>query len=191
MEVDVAVHPSDGIVNTYAAPGASGDPATIVPPSPLTDTDPPICARASTSKGPVNLVVVDVATHPADGMVNTYTEPGESPRAPTAIVPPSWLADTDAPNSSSAAPSDAVSLTPADDVAHGRRIDPLLGLLNKYAAPASSPPESLLWAPTMIALPSPLDDTELPKPSPAAPSDAVSLTVPAVVDHPPAGRVNT
>ena len=182
----MAIHPPDGSVNTYAAPGASGDPATIVPPSPLTDTDPPSCARASTSEGPVNFIVVDVATHPPDGIVNTYTEPGESPLAPTAIVPPSWLADTDAPNSSSASPSDAVSLTVPEAVAH-----PLAGRVNTYAAPASSPPESLPCAPTVIELPSPLSDTEPPKPSPAAPSDAVSLTTPDDVAHPPAGRVNT
>ena len=184
--MDVAAHPPDGRVNTYAAPGASGDPATIVPPSPLTDTDSPSCARASTSEGPVSLIVVDVATHPPDGIVNTYTEPGESPRAPTATVLPSWLADTDAPNSSSASPSDAVSLTAPDAVTH-----PPAGRVNTYAAPASSSSASLLCAPTTIALPSPLMETELPKPSPAAPSDAVSLTAPDVVAHPPAGRVNT
>ena len=185
--MDVAIHPLAGIANTYAAPGASGDPATMVLPSPLIDTDPPSWARASTWEGPVSLIVVDVATHPPDGTVNTYTEPGESPLAPIAIVPPSWLADTDVPNSSAAMPSAAVSLTPADDVAH-----PVAGRANTYAAPASAAaPTSLLCAPTMIVLPSPLMDTELPKPSPAAPSDAVSLIVPAADPHPPDGMVNT
>ena len=184
--MDVAAHPPDGIVNTYTAPGASGDPATIVPPSPLMDTDSPSCARASTSEGPVSLIVVDVATHPPDGRVNTYTEPGESPRAPTATVLPSWLADTDAPNSSSASPSDAVSRADVDVAAH-----PPDGRVNRYAAPASSPSASLLCAPTTIALPSPLMETELPKPSPDAPSDAVSRADVDVAAHPPAGRVNT
>ena len=48
-----------------------------------------------------------------------------SPYAPTAIVLPSALTDTDAPNTSSAAASDAVSLADADVAAH-----PVAGLVN-------------------------------------------------------------
>ena len=43
-----------------------------------------------------------------------------------------------------------------------------------------------------MMLPSPLTDTELPKASPAAPSEAVSVTrAGAAVPHPPEGLVNT
>ena len=174
-----------GFVNTYAAPGASGDPATIVSPSPLSDTDPPICARASTSEGTVSLNVPAAVVHGVD-VVNTYTEPGSSPLAPIAMVLPSWLADTDDPNASLAAPSDAVSLTVPAAVAQ-----PASGFVNTYAAPAPVAPASLPGAPTTMALPSPLRDTQLPKPSPAAPSDAVSLIVPAAFAHPASGFVNT
>ena len=185
-DVDVAIHPPEGFVNTYAAPGASGDPATIVLPSLLTDTDSPSCARASTSSGPVKRIAVDADAHPLDGRVNTYTEPGESPRAPTATMLPSPLADTDAPSWSPAAASDAVSLTAEDAVTH-----PLDGRVNTYAAPASPPPESLPRAPMVMVLPSALMDAELPKRSPAAASDAVNLTAVDIEAHPVDGFANT
>ena len=118
--------------------------------------------------------------------MNTYTEPGESPRAPTAMALPSPLADTDVPSWSSASASDAVSLTAADAVAH-----PVAGRVNTYAAPASCPPVSLPCAPMVMALPSALTDTERPKRSPAAPSDAVSLAAVDAVTHPLDGLVKT
>ena len=75
------------------------------------------------------MVVAD-DDHPVAGLVNTYVDPESAPlsssvRDPTAIVPPSALTDTEFPNRSPAAPSDAVSLADVDVAAH-----PAAGLVN-------------------------------------------------------------
>ena len=136
-------------------------------------------------------MAVDVATHPPEGFMNTYTAPLlreaslwalSLPSAPTAILPPSALTDTDLPNKSPADASDAVSFADTADAAH-----PVAGLVNTYAAPLSPPRP----APSTIVLPSPLTDTDSPNQSPSAPSDAVSLADEADAVHPVAGLVNT
>ena len=81
-----------------------------------------------------------------------------SPFAPTAMTPPSELTDTDWPNPSRAAPSDARSLTGVGvDASH-----PPVGLVNTYIAPASFAVESSLLAPTTTVPSSALTDTDRP-----------------------------
>ena len=121
--MDVAGHPSSGFVNRYTAPespalsSSPGAPTTTLLPSALTDTSRPNSSSASPATA---VSLVDVAFH---GLVNTYAEPASSSlpsprRAPTATVLPSPLTDTDQPNTSSAAPSGAVSLSDMADVVH-------------------------------------------------------------------------
>ena len=70
-------------------------------PSALTDTDSPNQSPTAPS-GAASLTPLggeSALPHPPDGLVNTYAAPVEraSFRAPTAIVLPSALTDTDAP----------------------------------------------------------------------------------------------
>ena len=85
--------------------------------------------------------------------------------APTTTVPPEM--ETDFPNLSSAAPSDAVSLEVWVHV--------VPFFLNTYAEPELEPPSSSPYALTTTV--SPEMETESPKLSAAAPSDATSLEV--------------
>ena len=77
--VSASAHPPDGLVNTYAAPllklgqePALNDlaPTTIVPPSLLTDTEYPNCARCRVAR--VSFADCD---HPRPDLVNTYADP--------------------------------------------------------------------------------------------------------------------
>ena len=106
-------------------------PTATLPPSALTDTGLPNRSLAVPSAA-VSFADVDAAVHPLDGLVNTYAAPLSptlpSPLAdPTTIVLPSPLTDTESPNHSPSAPSDAVSLAlvvVADDD------HPVAGLVN-------------------------------------------------------------
>ena len=196
VDVGVATHPVDGFVNWYTAPDSVSSllsrfaPMTILEPSAFVDTDAPKLSLSAPS-AIVSLTVVDAAAHPVAGLVNTYAAPVSSTvplaaRAPTTMVFPSPLTDTDPPNWAFAAPpSLGVILTGEFDVAH-----PAIGLVNTYAASLVLPKNGVPIAPTTMTLPSALTDNDPPNRSFAAPSDTVSFACAADVDHPAVGLVN-
>ena len=135
--------------------------------------------------------------------MNTYTLPecrlslGPSPghlAAPITAVLPSSATDT--PNWSSLPKSDAISLAVSSSLplssSPSQLAQPLLvvGLTNRYAAPASSlPSSSCPSAPT--AMMSPSTATEIPNLSPWPRAGAVSLAVCVALTQPVSGLVNT
>ena len=112
-----------------------------------------------------------------------------SPFAPTAMMPPSALTDTDCPNPSPAAPSDASSLTGVGvDASH-----PPVGLVNMYIAPASLAVESSLLAPTTTVPSSALTDTDCPNPLPPCKSPVIwrkELGLLSTSTQPPVGNLS-
>ena len=163
-DVDIVVpppHPPAGLVNRCTAPRCvcevpspfSGFPIATMLPSLFTDTD----RAKSLSDVPVATVSradVDVATHPVVGFVYTNASPlVPLSLAPTTIVLPSPLTDTDSPKSSLPVGLGLVSFAPAFDAAH-----PVAGLVNTYAP---SVPEA--FVPTTIVSPFALTDTQCPK----------------------------
>ena len=104
--------------------------------SSLTETAWPNQSPAAPSDA-VSFAEADVLLHPVSGSVNTYAAPTPSPfsfpGAPTSTVLP--LAETEYPNRSPDAPSDAVNFTEAEVSAQ-----PVLGFVKTYAMPAPPPP---------------------------------------------------
>ena len=156
-------------------------PIAMVLPSPLTDTASPKKSISAPS-GATSLTPVggESVPHPPDGRVNTYAAPVEraSFRAPTAIVLPSALTDTDAPRLAPMSLSEGRTRLPILTSSHsepGGNVKTCATLLGTGAVAAT-------------VLPSALTDTEYPlllRPV------SGSLTPAEVVSHPPDGLVNT
>ena len=147
--------------------------------SSLTDTACPNQSPAAPSDA-VSFAEADVLLHPVSGSVNTYAAPNPSPfsfpGAPTSTVLP--LAETEYPNRSPDAPSDAVSFAEADVSAQ-----PVSGFVKTYATPAPPPP----GVPTTMV--SPDTETACPNRLPAVLPDAVSFAGADISAHPVSGLV--
>ena len=186
---DADAQPSVGLSNRYAALSYSlfsSAPTRIFAPSPLTETAVPNAPPYSPSDA-VRFMDALADAQPSAGLMNTCAAPFSyaSAGAPTAIMPPSELADTDSPNRAPGLPPPSVSFMD-DDMSDLPHQEP--GLANMYAAPLPPPSPG---APAVTVKPSPLMDTESPNMSPAAPSAAASFAAPDESRHPLVGFVKT